>query len=74
MVPCSNSQGHTYYACGRRHTYGPEACDMPTITRAEVDEAFLRLFEVHVHDPGGTVAAVREEAERRILEAEALAE
>jgi DNA invertase Pin-like site-specific DNA recombinase len=74
MVPKTNPQGHSYYACGRRHTYGPGACDMRTAGREQVDTAFLAFFETHVLDPAGTVAAVREEAGRRVVEAEALAD
>jgi site-specific DNA recombinase len=62
-----------YYVCARRHSQGVEACDMPTIRRADVDDRLLGFFLSHLHDATASIASIRAEADRQAAEAEAAA-
>ena len=69
MVPRSYRNQADRYACGRRHTYGADACSVTTVLRAPVDESFLKFFEQIALDVEGSVRAVRAESERQACEA-----
>jgi site-specific DNA recombinase len=72
MTAKTNTNGWEHYRCSRRHVYGD--CDMPSISRVQVDGAILRHFEAAVYDEEGTRATLAESAQRRIEEARSLAE
>ncbi len=69
MVPRTYRNQADRYACGRRHTYGADACSVTTILRAPVDESFLAFFEKIALDVEGSVLAVRAESDRQAGEA-----
>jgi DNA invertase Pin-like site-specific DNA recombinase len=66
MSPRTNPNGWEYYKCVRRHTYGD--CPMPTVSRRRTDERLLERLEGDHLDVAATIAAVRQEASRKLDE------
>jgi hypothetical protein len=74
MLPRTDGPRETYVCRTRKQTGGADACAMPVLRRAAVEEPTLRLFETWALDVDGTRERIAEQLHSRIAETRAQAD